>query len=217
MLKNAYIFDLDGTLVDTEPLNDEHMLVLLHKLGVSPKQTLQNLRGLNAHKTWEILRNEYNLAQTIDELVHQGRQSYLEFLHQQKTIPTMRGSSELLEYLFKHKHPLAIASSANPKRISLLLERTGLEKYFKVIVSGDDVTHSKPAPDSFLLAAQRLAVQPKHCIALEDSVNGIRSAKAAGMYCVAYAENSHDIEQLRLEADYVVSDFTELMKSEPST
>lgn len=206
----AFIFDLDGTLVDTEPLNDKHTDYLLRKLSAKPRLLSRSLRGLNAKETWTVLSEEYGLHQSIDELILIGRQSYIDYLSSQKFIPTTKGSLDLVQHLFERGFPLAIASSANPKRIELLLDLSGMSQYFSTIVSGDDVKRSKPAPDSYLLAAIKLGVDPKECIAFEDATNGICAAKKAKMYCIAYSSSSNTTENLA-QADLIVSDLRDVI------
>jgi len=97
---------------------------------------------------------------------------------------------------------MAIASSTTMENIRLIIGSLGIEKYFKAVITGHDVTEGKPSPQVFLLAAQRLGAEPKNCIVFEDAVAGVKAAKSAGMYCVAIT-NTHPGEKLN-EADLIV-------------
>jgi HAD superfamily hydrolase (TIGR01509 family) len=207
------IFDMDGVIVDSEPLNRRHIQLFLQKIGVPPGQEVKtNLKGLNARESWRRLMQEFQLDHNIEELIQQGRKSYLEFLASITKLPEIPGAAELIQYLHRAGHPLALASSANPRRVDFFLEQLGLRKYFAAIVASDDVQRSKPAPDIFLLAAKRLAAKPADCIVIEDAANGVAAAKAAGMRCIAYAGSDHNTDDLS-GADLIVKDFTAFTKS----
>jgi beta-phosphoglucomutase len=121
----------------------------------------------------------------------------------------MPGLVDLLEKLQAKKYPMAIASSSTPEIIDLILNKTNLRKYFQVIVSAEQAGKSKPEPDVFLLAAQKLGIQPANCLVVEDSENGIKAAQAAGMICVAYQGADSD-PQKQKEADAVIRNYAQL-------
>ncbi len=209
----AVLFDIYGFIVDTEPLSDLHDKKYLPKIGVdtSKKPLPQSIRGLNAKSFWILLKKEYNLKEDVNVLIDNGRASYLEFLKNTKTIPVISGACELISQLLKSNYRLAIASSANPKRIDMLLDRLDMKKYFEVIVSGDDVTHGKPHPEVFLLTAFNMDVNPSDCIVIEDAAAGVKAAKAADMFCIAYSGSTHNNENLS-DADIQVNSFSKLAK-----
>jgi beta-phosphoglucomutase len=208
---SAVIFDMDGVIVDTEPLSKKYEKEFLPKIGVSKPRDL-NVQGLTAKAYATLLKQEYGLEYNIDELIMMWRSGYLSYLAVLDQIPVIPGAPELIQYFIDSGHKLALASSANPKRIKLILERAGLEPYFSIIVHGDDVQNSKPAPDVFLLAAQRLDVTPSECLVIEDSTNGVKATKAAGMFCVAYAGSLHNSDDLS-EADLIIEDFIAFTRS----
>ena len=109
--------------------------------------------------------------------------------------------------LYENKFKLAVASSAKRERIELVLNRFELTSYFDVIVSGYEVSNSKPHPDIFLKAAEKLKVDPKECIVIEDSANGIRAAKLANMFWIGY--NNPISNQDLSEADIIINDFND--------
>ncbi|MDB5167599.1 MAG: phosphatase [Candidatus Saccharibacteria bacterium] len=203
----AIIFDMDGVIVDSEPLNDAHMKAHLVELGADlENKPFQPRRGLTTYATWEILRAEYELEHEITYLVERGRKRYMEFLDTLEEIPIIDGVRELLTSLQNAHYRIGLASSANPKRIAFFLDKLQLTDIFEVVVSGDDVEHGKPAPDCYQLAAKKLGVDPKDCVVIEDATFGVRAAKSAGMKCIGFAgmpENDQDLS----EADVIIADF----------
>jgi beta-phosphoglucomutase-like phosphatase (HAD superfamily) len=100
---------------------------------------------------------------------------------------------------------MAIASSATLPTINLVVDRLGIREYFKTLTSGDEVTHGKPAPDVFLLAAKRLGIAPENSLVIEDTLNGMKAAKAAGMMCIAIPceatmHQDHSIADVRMQS-----------------
>jgi beta-phosphoglucomutase len=206
------IFDMDGVLVDTEPLNEQHMEAFLTSLGVKKPAFDPELKGFNSQTIWILLKQQYKLQQNIDELIAQARNHYLDFLKSLDQLPAVAGTRELVEYLDSLGCKLAIGSSASPRRIKFTLEKLGIARYFPVIISGDDIARSKPAPDVFLLAAKKLDADPADCIVIEDAYNGVTAAKAAGMTCIAYTGAEHNHDDLSA-ADLIIRDFAEFTDS----
>jgi HAD superfamily hydrolase (TIGR01509 family) len=207
---NAIIFDMDGVIVDSEPLNDMHTKGHLIELGADlVARPYQSRSGMNARETWELLKAEYELEHEVEYLVQRSRQRYMEFLDTLEEIPIVDGVRELLSALKRAKYRIGLASSANPKRVAFFLEKLELSDLFEVIISGDDVEKGKPAPDCYLLAAEQLGVEPKDCVVIEDAMFGVRAAKAAGMKCLGFAGLPHNKQDLS-EADVIINDFHKL-------
>jgi HAD superfamily hydrolase (TIGR01509 family) len=121
----------------------------------------------------------------------------------------MPGLVETLEILKKRNIPMAVASSSYPEIIDLILEKTSLKKYFQVVVSSQEAGKSKPEPDVFLLAAEKLGKKPENCLVVEDSFNGIEAAHAAGISCIAYQGPGADPKNQK-DADAVIKQFSQL-------
>jgi beta-phosphoglucomutase len=207
---NTVIFDMDGVIVDTEPLTDAHHKRYLQELGADLEaKPFQPQRGMNSRGTWEVFKAIYELEHDIDFLIESGREKYVEHLKTLDEIPIVDGVSKLIHQLHAVGYRIALASSSNPKRIELFLNRLKLIDYFEVTVSGDDVEHGKPAPDCYLLAAKQLGVHPKHCVVIEDAQFGVRAAKAAGMKCLGFAGLPHNDQDLS-EADVIITDFHQI-------
>jgi beta-phosphoglucomutase len=117
-------------------------------------------------------------------------------------IKALPGAIKLIESLVKDKFKLALVSSAPRENIQLLLTGLNIDSYFDAIVCGEDVTEGKPSPQGFLLAAQKLGVEPENCTVIEDAVAGVAAAKRAGMHCLAVT-NTHPRTSLK-EADLIV-------------
>ena len=117
----------------------------------------------------------------------------------------------MIQQLAANGYALAVASSANPKRVKLFLDRLGLAHYFEVVVHGDDVLKGKPDPEVFLTAASKIGAKPYNCVVIEDAKVGVKAAKAAKMFCIGFAGLPHNKEDLS-EADVIVTDFDVLTK-----
>ncbi|HET8701018.1 MAG TPA: HAD family phosphatase, partial [Nitrococcus sp.] len=209
----AVIFDMDGVIVDSEPLHITHLHEFLRSIGVARPDTFtRNLKGVSAYDTWRMLNETFELKHDIDELIVRSRESYVQYLQNLESLPVIPGALTLIKYLKRSGYRLALASSAAPARIDMFLSKLKLKSYFENVVSGDDVERSKPAPDIFLLAAHNLGAKPTECVVIEDAENGVQAAKAAGMRCIAYGGSLHNTDNL-LEADLIVKDFGKLVKS----
>ncbi|TAL15019.1 HAD family phosphatase [Patescibacteria group bacterium] len=206
----AVIFDMDGVIVDTEPLTDEHHKQYLQELGADlDAKPFEPQRGMNSRGTWEVFKTMYGLEHDIDFLIESGRERYMEHLKTLDELPIIDGVSELIHQLHATGYRIGLASSSNPKRIKLFLNQLGLTDFFEVTVSGDDVKHGKPAPDCYLLAAKKLGVNPEDCVVIEDATFGVRAAKSAGMKCLGFAGLPHNDQDLS-EADLIITDFHKL-------
>jgi beta-phosphoglucomutase family hydrolase len=204
----AVIFDMDGVLVDTEPIYFAANRELFERLGFSVMQEgYARFIGLDASRMWAQLKAEHALPQPIPELVNLERDAMYRALLQASLTP-MEGLIPLLDDLQRRGIRLAIASSSAHRIINTILEKTGVRAYFAAIASGEDVAHGKPAPDIFLLAAARLGVAPQDCTVIEDAAAGVRGAKAAGMRVIGY-RNPHSGEQDLGEADEVIERLSE--------
>lgn len=204
----AAIFDMDGVLIDSEHLHWQAEQETMAEFGVAISESeLKKFAGTRAEVMFEIFIRQYQLPTTFAALYPRHEQRLIQ-LFQSQVQPTA-GIEPVLQTLLSHSIALAVASSSSLRLIQIALQQTGLVGYFKAIVSGAEVPGSKPAPDIFLEAARRLAIRPNNCVVFEDSVVGVQSAKAAGMYCVGY--ESPNSLSVRLEAaDIVIQDWAEL-------
>jgi beta-phosphoglucomutase len=206
----AVIFDMDGVLVNSEP---HHVLVekrLFEYLSLNiSEQQHSSFVGKSSFEMWsEIIRNN-NLTYKVEELVKKNKIEFINYLSDLKGIELMPGIVSILEKISGKKIPMAVASSSDAEMIEIILSRTGISKFFIHKVDGRSVEKSKPSPDIFLYAATLLSVKPEECIVVEDSTNGIKAAKAAGMFCIAYKGIYHRNQDLSL-ADASIENFSQM-------
>ena len=204
---NAIVFDLDGTLVDSELLQYKAYNHAFSQFGhpVSYDQWLEwSQNSYSAHK-WI----EKNRLPLDAELIRAEKKLIYDTLVTQE-LQLKEGVTELLEMLHI-TYPLAIASSSRRESIEACLEKFNLRDTFQYILSGVEMEKSKPHPDIYLKAALDMQQDPSHCLVIENSVSGIRAAKDAGMTCIACPDRFDDINhQTYKEADLVISSLAEL-------
>lgn len=181
----SVIFDLDGTLVDSEPNYFEAGRQTLAGQGVTDFTWADHERyvGISTRETLALWKDRYGLTAPLDDLLTEKNRRYLELARASTHVyPEMRGFVELLG---AEGVPMAVASGSSPEAIEAILTGTGLASRVTTVVSADEVAHGKPAPDVFLEAARRLGADPSGCVVLEDAAPGATAARAAGMRCVA--------------------------------
>ncbi|WP_327365916.1 HAD family hydrolase [Streptomyces sp. NBC_01217] len=179
------IFDLDATLVDSEPNYYEAARRLLERYGVPGFTWEHHTRfiGIGVRETLAVLRAEYRIEASVDELVAGQDALYLELARSSTEVfPEMR---KFVERLRHDGVGMAVASGSSRAAIEAVLAGTGLDAYLPVYVSADEVAHGKPEPDVFLEAAHRLGAAPADCVVLKDAAPGAAAAHAAGMRCIA--------------------------------
>ena len=205
----AVVFDLDGVLLDSEQLWDEVREGLARERGGRWHEGAQaDMMGMSSRE-WSVYMHErIGLPEPPEEIsaevVHRMLDRYT------RELPLIPGAVEAVERIAA-RWPLGLASSSNRELIDAALEAAGLARYFRVTVSSEEVERGKPAPDVYLEAARRLEVVPAHCAAIEDSQNGIRSAKAAGMRVIAIPNRRFPPgEEALAEADVVLDSIAEL-------
>ena len=206
---NAVIFDLDGVLIDSEPLHCKADTRLLRELGADPPANyFDRFTGWTDAAMWEAIKTDYHLTKSIDQLMKMQVPIKLNLLQEgaYKAIP---GIVEMLEEINTVRIPIAIASSSPRKFIEAAVKKIGIEQYFKILVSGEEIERSKPEPDIFLKAALLLNVNPSECLVVEDSNSGTIAAKKAGMKCIGYQNVNSGIQDLS-NADFIVNDIREI-------
>lgn len=194
------IFDLDGLMVDTEPLARIAWEGVLLDYGQAlDEHTYRQTIGLRLQDTSRLLRETYQLDETADVLGQAKEAAMTELLH--KGVPVMPGLKTLLAALQRRNLAWAVATSSRRSYAELVLGQLRLLEVCAAVAGGDEVSRGKPFPDIYLLAAERLGARPSSCLALEDSVPGALAAVAAGMVTVA-VPSGHTTA-----ADFAFADF----------
>lgn len=205
------IFDLDGTLVDTLDKHIQAFDILFNEINVSisyraiaenmgrtPKDTLRSLvpKLVKDNSTLEQLASKKELI--LSELLDQ--------------ITLFDGVIELLNHLKDMDMPLCLASSTPKYNVIKMLKAVDLEQYFKVIITGEDITVGKPNPQAFLKAAKKANIIPQHCLVIGDSPHDIQAANNAGMKIIAVNTGKHDLYKIEIKnVDKIISSFVELL------
>jgi HAD superfamily hydrolase (TIGR01509 family) len=179
----AVVFDLDGVIADSEQVWDEvREQYVREQGGTYTERATRDMMGMSSVEWSRYLAEQLGVPGTPEEINAAIVERMLE--RYGAAPPLIPGAVEAVRRMGA-RWPLAIASSSNPELIEVVLHASGLDEDIPVWVSSQDVPRGKPAPDVYLEAARRLGVDPANCLAVEDSHNGIRSAKAAGMRVVA--------------------------------
>lgn len=181
----SVVFDLDGTLVDSEPNYYEAGRRTLAEYGVADFTWADHEAyvGISTRETVADWKRRYGLRATVGELLAVKNRHYLGIARTSaRAYPEMR---KFVELLADEGVPMAVASGSSPQAIGTILARTGLDAHLRTVVSADEVARGKPAPDVFLEAARRLGAEPARCVVLEDAAPGAAAAHAAGMRCIA--------------------------------
>jgi HAD superfamily hydrolase (TIGR01509 family) len=204
----AVVFDLDGVLVDSEQLWDDVRRTLARERGRPWSETAtRDMMGMSSLEWPRYMHEQVGLPESPDEINREVVERML--VRYADGPPWLPGAVEAVRRLAA-RWPLGLASSSNRELIDAVLEAGGLTPFFAATVSSEEVPRGKPAPDVYLEAARRLGVAAERCAAVEDSHNGIRSAKAAGMRCVAVPNAHFPPGDALAEADAVVASIADL-------
>ncbi|HJM38570.1 MAG TPA: HAD family phosphatase [Planctomycetota bacterium] len=179
------LFDLDGTLVDSEPLHHESAVIVLATHGHQvPVRSIAKFIGWSEIPFWTDLRQKYSLHPTPEQLAEERTEAFGVLLHE-RSLELLPGAIKILDALRQRGIPCAIASASPRAQIEHSLKVCEIANYFKATVSGhEDVERGKPHPDVFIEAAKQLGVSPLECLAVEDSANGTAAAVAAGSFTI---------------------------------
>jgi HAD superfamily hydrolase (TIGR01509 family) len=207
--KSLFIFDMDGVIVDTEPLYIKMNKDFLsqHNAFISDEAYNQFI-GISATTMWDYLREKYHLPFTTNELIGLEKQAKYDILDKSPLKP-IDGIVDLLDMLKSKNYRIAIASSSMRKNIELIISKTNLNGYFDCFISGEDIQYGKPAPDIFLKAMNHFHEIPENCIVLEDSKNGVLAANAANMFCIGF-QNKNSGNQDLSTANRIVKSISEV-------
>lgn len=194
----AFIFDMDGVIIDSEPMHNAVIRKLMQHYHVDVTDAyIYSFSGLTVQNMVSKVKKEKGLDIALNDFVEEYYRSILQHVRE-NDVTAIEGIKELLEQLRKKSIPTAVASSSPKNFIEANINKLGFDKYFEFLMSGNEVTHGKPAPDIYLAAAKKLSAEPKDCVVLEDSHNGVLAAKAAGMICIGFNNPSSGIQDLSM-------------------
>jgi HAD superfamily hydrolase (TIGR01509 family) len=205
----AVIFDMDGVIVDSEPLHERAFLQVFEEIGHEKNHGIDfpAYYGKSDVVVWHDFIATHRPAQSLEELTANKERRFAALLREEE--PIFDGLIELLEKL-AGKYFLALASGSRHVTIQAVLALRGLERFFPVAVSSEDVAHGKPAPDVFLRTAELLGVAPADCCVIEDSEAGVEAGIAAAMTVIGIT-NSLPAEKLA-RATKVVGSYEEIQR-----
>lgn len=210
MNKKAFIFDLDGVIVDTARYHFFAWQKIAGELGIEfTPQHNEQLKGVSRIRSLDIILELGKIKASEEDKnrwLHQKNQDYLSYIENMDESEVLTGVLHILQYLKEHGQPIALGSAS--KNARPILEKVKILDYFDAIVDGNDVTNAKPDPEVFLQAAKLLNIAPEDSIIFEDSVAGIQAANIANMTSVGIGEAS-----ILHEAQYIFPDFTHIDSS----
>ncbi|WP_019947824.1 HAD family hydrolase [Hymenobacter aerophilus] len=204
------IFDMDGVLVDTEPVHRYAYFRHFEELGLPVTDAeYATFTGRSTKNVYQHLKDRHGLLQPVEELVLAKRAHFNRAFDEKPDFDLLPGVRTLIEDLHRHGLEMLLASSASHSTIDRVMRRFALAPYFSHLISGEDFPRSKPDPAIFAYAAALARSPATECVVIEDSTNGVAAAKAAGLYCIGY-NSIHSPSQDLQRADLVVADFGEL-------
>ena len=207
---NYIIFDMDGVLLDSEPMHQEIIYEVFQLKGIPfDKAYIQTLTGMSAFPMWEKVKRDAQRLESVEELIKFHRDYFFKRLPEVK-VPLVPHVKDVLEKFKNEGKHLSLASSSGRKLIDIFTQQTNIAHYFEVIMSGDDVKYSKPNPEIFLKVAQWYGLPATQFTVIEDSTNGVKAAKSAGMQCVGF-QNPLSGGQDLSQADRLIHSMQELL------
>ena len=207
-MSRVVIFDMDGVIIDSEPIYGKVYSEIFDKLNVDISVEERNsFVGFAADRVWTYVRAKGNISKSINELIQMQKDTYFEYLKSTDNFKHIEGVSTLIDELKNRKFIISLASSAQRRVVDFVLDKINMKNYFSFVLSGEDVKNGKPEPEIFLKVAERFKVKTSDCIVIEDSMNGVAAAKAAGMKCIGY-KNPNSGSQDISKADLIIDDFS---------
>lgn len=205
----AILFDMNGVIIDDEHIHEKAFQETVKKYGIdlSHKDYLICCAGKTDRDGYYDIAKKFQIDLPVENLLVEKSRLYLDLFPLHKKSYT--GVIVLIKKLAED-YQIALTSSSSRNEVDLIIKEFEIEENFAVTISGDDVKKGKPDPEPYIKTAQALGLDTKECLVIEDSVSGVRSAKAAGCYCIGIT-TTHSREDLQ-EADAIVDSFAEINK-----
>lgn len=223
MLKGI-IFDMDGTITLTEGFHHQAFAAVFKKFGVDylPEDHVRRFAGAGSEQTFKTIFAENGISvskEDMERCIAQKKELYTKIV-QESEIPTVPGVSEFVQRISEKGLKKIIATgNSNLDAVRFILKKVGLLEYFPDILSIKEVGRGKPFPDVFLEAAKRIGCAKSECVVLEDALNGVQAAKAAGIRCIAFETTTKREELMKAGAEAVFKDYygltDEVLNSKP--
>lgn len=206
----AVFFDMNGIIINDEHIHESAFTKTVKKYGIelSHQDYLLCCAGKTDRRGYEDMAKQFDVNLNVDDLLKEKSQIYLDLFPENKK--TYQGVIELVKKM-SQSYILALTSSSSRAEVDLVLDEFNIRDSFALTISADDIKNGKPDPEPYIKTAQLLGVATEDSVVIEDAVSGIKSAKAAGCYCVAVT-TTHAKEDL-YEADVIVEDFSEIDQS----
>ncbi len=212
----AVLFDMDGVIVDTEPLHRKAYFTMFDEFGANVDEELfSTFTGASTKSVCEKLIEKFSIDATWDELAAVKRSHFKHYFDNDPDFDLIPGVKDLIVHYFESGVKLVLASSAHMNTINWVFEKFELDPYFIAKISGADLRESKPHPEIFELAAEMSGEPRRNCMVIEDSTNGIKAANGAGIFCAGYPSEHSTLQDYEL-ADILVYDFEDLQNDKIS-
>lgn len=204
----AVLFDMNGVIIDDEHLHYAGTKQVFADAGaeISDRDFMEFIVGRTDKEGFILLMEKHKIDRSKLDGMVKGKEGYYAD-NIAGNIRTYDGVIELIEYL-SGKYELALVSGAARREVEMILDHFGVRRYFNAIISGDDIIHGKPDPEPYLKAITLLGLKPENCLAIEDSLNGIRSAHNAGLKCIGIT-TTHSREVISI-ADHIFDNFQQI-------
>jgi HAD superfamily hydrolase (TIGR01509 family) len=207
---NTIIFDMDGVIVDTEPVHRYAYFKHFDELNVLvTDEMFATYTGNSTRNVFQKLKSTFEINHEVEDLIQRKRAIFNDAFDTKEDLHLIEGVEKLIKNLHENGLELIVASSASKVTIERVFKRFNLHQYFSHIVSGEDFPKSKPHPAIFEHAASLSKFPKSECIVIEDSWNGIESAVGAGIFCVGYNSEHSKMQDLS-KANIIVNHFNEL-------
>lgn len=210
---NGFIFDMDGVIIDSQPLHFDVEVAICKKYGVQLEAgELDAYVGMRSEDAWKCIKEKHGAKFDVLEILKEEDLAKMTYLKESNMEP-IAGIRDLLKQLKANNYQIGLASSSPRAFIESVLARFQIDSYFQVVVSGEEVMYGKPAPDIYTEAAKQLRVHPESCTVLEDAMLGIRAGKSANMTVIAYKNPKSGAQNLS-EADFEVQTIDQIFPNQ---
>ena len=212
-MKRGAIFDMDGTLVDTEKLYRRLWIETADFFGLERKPDLAVAMSGSGLKQMPSILHRFYTAEEVDAYKYLAKVFEGVKAESEKNLEVKPGVEEILKFFAENKIPMAVASSSETFVVEDRIKRLGWEKYFSALIGGDQIKNGKPAPDIFILAAEKIKINPADCYVFEDSFNGVRAGAAAKSATIMVIDCTEPTEEIRNLCAAVYNDMFEALNA----